>query len=129
MEKRCFTNVGGPPAMGPYSPAVAAGNLLFVSGQGPVKPDGSGVLRGTFEEEARLTLSNVKAVVEGAGSSLDKVVKVTAFLADMDRFAEFNKIYKEYFGSDCPARSCIQAARLPGGFQVEVEAIALLPGK
>ena len=129
MTKRCNPAPSGPPAMGPYSPSVAAGNLLFVSGQGPVKPDGSGVLRGTFEEEARLTLSNVKAVLEDAGSGLEHVVKVVIFLKDMDRFAELNGIYKEYFARDFPARSCVQVARLPADFQIEIECIAIVPGK
>jgi len=125
FEKKCISVASGPPAMGPYSKVVAAGPLLFISGQGPVKPDGSGVVKGTFEEETRQTLENLKTVIEGAGSSLEKVVKTTVFLADMDRFKEFNEIYKEYFQADAPARSCIQAGRLPADFQVEIEAIAL----
>ena len=127
MEKQCIFAPNGPPAQGPYSHAVAAGNLLFVSGQGPVAPDGSGLQRGTFEDEARLTLSNLKAVVEDAGSSLAAVVKVNVYLADIDKFAEFNAIYEEFFPTDCPARTCIQAGRLPFDIQVEVEAVALLP--
>lgn len=128
MEKRCMDIPGVPAPKAPYSAAVAAGSLLFVSGQVAVKPDGSGVLKdGSFEEEARLVLSNLKAVVEGAGSSMDRVVKVMVFLADMDKFGEFNKVYKEFFSDDPPARSCIQAGRLPVDFQVEVEAIAILP--
>lgn len=126
MEKRCIIAPNGPPAQGPYSHAVAVGNLLYVSGMGPVAPDGSGLKRGAFEDEVRLTLSNLKAVLEDAGSGLHKVVKVNAFLADMDRFAEFNEIYKEYFTSNFPARTCIQAGRLPFDIQVEVEAVAVL---
>ncbi|NIA15200.1 MAG: reactive intermediate/imine deaminase [Nitrospiraceae bacterium] len=127
MEKQCVFAPNGPPAQGPYSHAVAAGNLLFVSGQGPVAPDGSGLQRGTFEDEARLTLSNLKAVVEDGGSGLAQVVKVNVYLADIEKFGDFNEIYKEFFPSDCPARTCIQAGRLPFDIQVEVEAIALLP--
>jgi len=127
MEKRCIIAPNGPPAQGPYSHAVAAGNLLYVSGQGPVAPDGSGVQRGTIEEEARLTLSNLKAILEDAGSGLEHVVKVNAYLANMDDFAAFNEVYKEFFRSDFPARTCIQAGRLPFDIQVEVEAIAILP--
>jgi len=127
MEKRCIVSKNGPPAAGPYSHAVAAGNLLFVSGQGPLAKDGSGPMRGTFEEETRRTLDNLQAVLEDSGSSLGQVVKVTAFLLDIGNFGEFNRIYKEYFPSDCPARTCVQAARLPAGFQVEIEAIAIIP--
>ena len=129
MKKRCITAPGAPPAMGPYSHAVAAGNLLFVSGQGPLDPAGGGVIKGTFEEEARLTLSNVRAVLEDSGSSLQDVVKITIFITDMDNFKAFNKIYKEFFSEDCPARSCVQVAGLPADFQVEIEAIALIPGE
>jgi len=127
MEKRCIASPNGPPVAAPYSPAVAAGNLLFVSGQGPMARDGSGVVRGTFEEETRLTLDNLKTVLEDAGSSLEQVVKATVFLADMGNFGKFNEVYSAYFPENPPARTCIQAGRLPLDFQVEVEAIALLP--
>lgn len=127
MEKRCIFAPNGPPVQGPYSHAVAAGNLLFVSGQGPVAPDGSGLRKGTIEEEARLTLSNLKAVLEDAGSGLEHVLKVNAYLANMGDFAAFNEVYKEFFHSDFPARTCIQAGRLPFDIQVEIEAVAVLP--
>lgn len=126
MEKRCITAPNAPPALGPYSHAVAAGNLLFLSGQIPLAPDGSGVFKGSIEDETRLVLNNVKAVLEDAGSSLDRVVKVMAFLDDMNHFDAFNDVYKEFFAEDCPARSCVQVGRLPAGVKVEVEAIALL---
>ena len=126
MKKKCKTAPSGPPALGPYSHAVAAGDFLFVSGQGPFARDGSGLVRGDFEAEARATLENLKTVLEECGSSLKRVVKTTVFLTDMGRFKEFNGIYAEYFGEDPPARSCIQAAALPGGINVEVEAVALL---
>ncbi len=127
MEKRCIVSKNGPPAQGPYSHAVAAGGLLFVSGQGPVAPDGSGVKKGTLEDEARLTLSNLKIVLDDAGSGLQHVVKVNAYLADMDDFREFNEIYQEYFPMNPPARTCIQAGRLPFDIKVEIEAIAIIP--
>ncbi len=127
MKKRCFVSPNGAPVAGPYSPAVAAGNLLFVSGQIPMARDGSGIRRGTIEEETRQALDNLKAVLEDAGSGLAQVVKVSAFLSDMNDFAAFNQVYKEYFPSECPARICIQAGRLPLDSKVEVEAIAILP--
>lgn len=127
MNKRCVFSPNGAPAAGPYSHAVAAGNLLFVSGQVSVARDGSGPVRGGIEVEARQVLDNLRVLLEDAGSSLEQVVKVTAFLADMEHFGTFNAIYKEYFPSDYPARTCIQAGRLPLDFLVEVEAIAVLP--
>lgn len=129
MEKRCVFAPNGPPAQGPYSHAVAVGGLLFVSGQGPVAPDGSGLRKGTIQQEARLALSNLKAILDDAGSGLEHVVKVNVYLADMDHFAEFNEVYKEFFTSNYPARTCIQAGRLPFDIQVEIEAVAELPNR
>ena len=127
MDKRCILAPNGPPAQGPYSHAAAAGNLLFVSGQGPAAPDGSGLRKGTFEEEARLTFSNLKAVLDDAGSGLEHAVKVNVYLADIDNFGALNAIYEEFFTPDFPARTCIQAGRLPFDIQIEIEAIAILP--
>ncbi|HOJ33687.1 MAG TPA: Rid family detoxifying hydrolase [Candidatus Hydrogenedentes bacterium] len=127
MEKRCIVSPNAPPAAGPYSHAVIAGGFVFVSGQVALDPGGGGPRKGSFEEEARLALSNLKAILEDCGTSLEHVVKVTAFLSDMDNFAQFNTIYKEFFPAHYPARTCIQAGRLPLDFQVEVEAIAVLP--
>lgn len=127
MEKTCITAKNAPPAAGPYSHAVAAGNLLFLSGQGAMAPDGSGIQRGTIESETRQTLENIKAVLEDAGSSLAQVLKMTVYLKDMENFAAMNAIYKEYFPENPPARTCIQAGRLPLDFQVEMDAIAILP--
>lgn len=126
MPKEIRHSQSAPPAVGPYSHAVAAGGLLYVSGQGPMAPDGSGVRPGTIEEETRLTLENLKAVLSDCGSSMENVVKATVYLADMGNFAAMNGVYKEYFATNPPARTCIQAGRLPLGFQVEVDAIAVL---
>lgn len=126
LEKRCITAAGAPPAIGPYSHAVAAGNLLFLSGQIPLAPDGSGAVLGTVEEQSRLALSNMQTVLEEAGSSLDLVVKAMVFLTDMDDFAAFNAIYEEFLGDSRPARSCVAVSQLPAGVRVEVEVIALL---
>lgn len=127
MEKTCVFSKNAPPAAGPYSHAVTAGNLLFLSGQGAMAPDGSGIQRGTIESETRQTLENIKTVLNDAGSSLAQVVKMTVYLKDMENFAAMNAIYKEYFPENPPARTCIQAGRLPLDFQVEMDAIAILP--
>ena len=128
MSKQCIHAEKAPPAVGPYSHAVVANGFVFASGQCPFAPDGSGPLRGTIEEETHLAMQNVKAVLEAAGSSLPQVVKTTAYLADMANFQRFNAVYKEYFPENPPARTCIQAGRLPLDVQVEVDVIALLPG-
>ncbi len=128
MEKKCIHAEKAPPAVGPYSHAVVANGFVFASGQCPFAPDGSGPLRGTIEEETHLVMQNVKVVLEAAGAGLPNVVKTTAYLVDMANFQRFNAVYKEYFPENPPARTCIQAARLPLDVQVEVEVIALLPG-
>jgi 2-iminobutanoate/2-iminopropanoate deaminase len=126
MSKQCINAEGAPPAMGPYSHAVKAGNLLFLSGQGSLAADGSGIIRGTIEEETHQTFSNIKTVLAAAGATLSDVVKVLVFLKDMDNFKAVNAVYAEYFPENPPARSCIEAARLPGDMQVEIEVIAIL---
>jgi 2-iminobutanoate/2-iminopropanoate deaminase len=117
----------GPPATGaPYSPGIATGNLVFVSGQIHMDPETKQVLRGDFEGAVRLCISNVERVLRAAGTDLDHCVKIVVFLADMDNFSRLNKVYSEYFGDVKPARSCIQVARLPLDADVEIEAIAVL---
>lgn len=126
MKKAIFTDKG-PVTGGPYSQAIACGDLLFVSGQGPVDPKTREIVRGSLEEQVRLTLSNLKIILEAGKASLDNVLKITVFLADMDDFEPMNDIYKEYFTEDMPARTCIQAGRLPFDIKVEMDAIARIP--
>jgi 2-iminobutanoate/2-iminopropanoate deaminase len=123
MKKIIATKKAPPPA-GPYSPVVALGDLLFISGQGPMEMGSGKFQNDTLEREARLTLDNLKNILEDVGSSLQDVLKVTVYLADMDDFGEFNRIYAEYFPVSPPARTCIQAARLPGGIKLEIDVIA-----
>ena len=112
-----------PAAIGPYSQAVCVGNLIFTSGQISLDPE-TGVLKGnTIESQTRRVCKNLSAVLEAAGSSLDKVVKTTCFLSDMGDFAAFNSVYAEFF-TEKPARSCIASKGLPKGALVEIEAIA-----
>ena len=124
MEKKAIVPEGGAPPKGPYSPAVLWGDLVFVSGQGAVEP-GTGELKlSTAPEEFTLAMENVKSILEAAGSSLDKVLKVTLYLADMNDFQAVNEIYAGVFTEPFPARTTIQAGRLPLGLHVEVDVIA-----
>ena len=115
-----------PGAIGPYSQAVKTGNLLFTSGMIPIDPATGNLVEGGIEVQAEQALKNVKNLVEASGSSLDKVVKTVVFIKNMDDFAKVNEIYSKYFVSDCPARSCVEVARLPKDVLIEIEAIAEL---
>ena len=115
-----------PKAIGPYSQAVIAGELVFVSGQIPLDPATGEMVAESFEAQVKRALANVGAVLQAAGSGLTRVVKVNVYLTDMDRFAAFNQIYSQYFGEHRPARAVVQVSALPRGAQVEVEAVAAL---
>lgn len=122
--KQIVQTEAAPKPIGPYSQAVRAGNLVFVSGQGPIDPKTNQAVTAGIEAETRQVMENLKAILEAAGSSLDRAVKCGCFLANLDDFQAFNGVYREYFTSDPPARTTIQAARLPGGIRVEVDVIA-----
>ena len=113
-----------PKPVGPYSQGIRAGNLVFVSGQGALDPATGQPKRDSVEVESRQVMENLKTILEAAGSSLNRVVKSTCYLTDLADFQTFNKIYAEYFTQDPPARTTIQAARLPLDFKVEVDVIA-----
>lgn len=115
-----------PGAIGPYSQAVKTGNLLFTSGMIPIDPATGQLVEGGIEVQAEQALKNIKNLVEASGSSLEKVVKTVVFIKNMDDFAKVNEIYSKYFVSDCPARSCVEVARLPKDVLIEIEAIAEL---
>lgn len=121
MEKIYTKNA--PEAIGPYSQAVVTGGFIFTSGQIPINPETGNVEAEGIREQTDRICKNLRAVLEEAGSSLDKVVKTTCFLKSMGDFAEFNKVYAEYFCSK-PARSCVAAAALPKGVLAEIEVIA-----
>jgi 2-iminobutanoate/2-iminopropanoate deaminase len=114
----------GPKPAGPYSHAVVSGGFVFVSGQGPVDPE-TGTMPDAFADQVRQTLRNVQTILEAAGSSLENVVKVNAYVTDLTRFAEFNEVYKEFFRYEPPARTTVATSLL--GFLVEVDCIAALP--
>jgi 2-iminobutanoate/2-iminopropanoate deaminase len=109
---------------GPYSQAIIHEGLVYVSGQGAISPETNKVRLGTIEEEGELTLYNLRSILEEAGSSLDKVLKITVFLLDLKDYDRFNAIYRAYFKSDLPARTCVQAGNLLFGTRVEIDAIA-----
>ncbi len=123
--KNVIHTTHAPEAIGPYSQGIALDRLVFTSGQLPLVPETMVMIEGGIKEQARQSLANLKAVLEQAGATIDTVVKTTCFLADMNDFVAFNEVYTEVFGTDAaPARSCVQAARLPKDALVEVEAIA-----
>jgi 2-iminobutanoate/2-iminopropanoate deaminase len=115
-----------PQAIGPYSQAIKAGGFLFASGQIPIDPLTGQFVAGGIAEQTEQVLKNLSAVLQAGGSSLDRVVKTTVFLADMDEFALMNEVYGKYFGEGLPARATVQAARLPRDARVEIEAIAVV---
>jgi len=122
-EKKIISTNQAPAADGPYSQGIELGNLIFVSGQLPIDP-ATGVLVEGLVEQTKQSISNVKAVLEAAGSSLDKVLKTTVFIRDMRDFAKVNEIYSQYFTDKAPARSCFAVAGLPKDALVEIECIA-----
>lgn len=126
LEKRIFSTDSVPKPKGPYSQAVIHNGLMYISGQIPIDTKTGMMVRGTIEEETEIVLNNIKAIVESAGASMKDVLKVTCYLADMDDFGRFNDVYKEYFKEDPPARTTIQAGRLPLDVQIEIDAIAAL---
>lgn len=114
-----------PQAIGPYSQAIKAKGFLFVSGQLPVSPATGEFAPGGIEAQTRQSLENLKAILSAAGSSFEAVVKTTVFLKDMKDFVAMNGVYANYFTRDCPARACVQVARLPKDAMVEIELIAV----
>jgi 2-iminobutanoate/2-iminopropanoate deaminase len=115
-----------PKAIGPYSQAVRAGQLLFCSGQIPLDPATGVLIDGDIAAQTRRVLDNVGEILAAAGASFDRVVKTTVFLADMNDFAAMNEVYATYFAAPAPARSTVAAAGLPKGARIEIEVIAQL---
>ena len=124
MDKRAFASADAAPAVGPYSPCVGVGDMVFVSGQIPLGPDGK-VVAYTPKDQAHRSLDNLRLTLEAAGLGMKDVVKTTIFLQDMDDFGAVNEVYAEYFSEPYPARSTVQVARLPKDVRVEIEAIAV----
>ena len=126
MANQVIHTENAPAAIGPYSQAVKAGNLLFVSGQVPFVPETMEIVEGDVKAHTAQSLKNLQAILKEAGADFSNVVKTTVFIKDMNEFAQINEVYAEYFGENKPARACVEVARLPKDVKVEIELIAVL---
>ena len=123
--KEIVSTEKGPKAIGPYSQAVRANGFVFISGQGALEPATGALVEGGIAEQTTRALENLKGIVEAAGSSLDRAVKVTVFLKDINDFAAMNEVYARFFPKNRPARTTVEVARLPRDLRVEIDMIAL----
>ena len=127
MTNEVINTVDAPAALGPYSQGIKAGNTVYVSGQLPInEKTGELYTGGDIQEETRISLENVKAILEEAGASLNDVVKCTVYIKNMDQFGLINEIYGKFFTANKPARVCVEVARLPKNANVEIDAIAVI---
>lgn len=122
--KKVISTPKAPAAIGPYSQAIEINNMIFTSGIIPINPANGTLVDGSVEEQTKQVFDNMKGLLEDAGTSLDKVIKTTVFIKDMNDFSRVNEVYASYFDGDYPARSCVEVARLPKDVLIEVEAIA-----
>jgi len=123
---KIISTAEAPQAIGPYSQAICANGFVFVSGQIPINPKNSEILRGTVTEQTDQVLRNLQTILKEAGSSLEKVVKTTVYLSSMSDFEEMNKKYAEYFSSTKPARATVEVGKLPKDVSVEIDAVAII---
>ena len=128
MTKEIISTENAPQAIGPYSQAVKAGNLMFISGQIPLDPKTGDLVSESIEDQAKQVLDNVKSICEASGNSLDDIVKISIFLTDLNNFSVVNDVMKEYFSEPYPARATVEVSGLPLGVNVEIEAIVLING-
>ena len=126
MKKQAVQTTKAPGAIGPYSQAIRAGNLLFVSGQIPLDPTSGDLIRSGIADETKKVLENLRAILEAAGGNLNDIVKTTIFLKDMNQFAAVNEVYGSFFSQPFPARATVEVSRLPKDVNVEIEAVANL---
>src|SRR5262245_50338946 len=124
--RKAVTSPDAPAAIGPYSQAIRAGNLLFLSGQIPLDPKTGSLVDGGIEPQTHQVFKNIGAILEAAGASFDNVVSASVFLADMNEFGKMNEIYATYFSSPAPARATVQVTRLPKDCRVEIQVTAVL---
>jgi len=124
--KKVISTDHAPKAIGPYSQAIVANGFAFLSGQIPLDPSTNTMIEGDITAQTERVLQNVKGLLEACGSSLGQVVKTTVFIKDMGEFAKMNEVYAKYFSENAPARSTVEAARLPRDVRVEIDCIALI---
>ena len=124
MSKKVIATGDAPAAVGPYSQAIVSNGLVFCSGQIPLDPATGELVGGSIAEQTRRCMENLAAVLEAAGSSPDRIVKVNAFLTDMADYPEFNEAYGEFFGDEPPARAAVAVAALPKAAEIEIECVA-----
>ena len=122
--KKIISTPKAPAAIGPYSQAIEFNNMIFTSGVIPIDPATNTLVEGDITVQAKQAIGNLAALLKEAGSSTDNVIKTTVFIKDMNDFTKVNEIYAQYFDKDCPARSCVEVARLPKDVLIEIEAIA-----
>lgn len=126
MNKTIINTQNAPAAIGPYSQGVKVGNLVYTSGQLPIDVESGELIKDDVKKATEMSIKNAKAILEEAGSSLDKVIKTLIFVRDMNDFAAVNEVYGKYFTENYPARSCVQAAKLPLDAPVEIEMIGIV---
>lgn len=122
--KKIISTPKAPAAIGPYSQAIEFNGMIFTSGMIPINPEDGSLVTGTIEQQAQQAIGNLAALLQEAGSGVDKVIKTTVFIKNMDDFAKVNEIYSKFFKTECPSRSCVEVARLPKDVLIEIEAIA-----
>ena len=128
MSKEIISTENAPQAIGPYSQAVKAGGLMFISGQIPLNPETGDLVLGSIEDEANQVLQNIKSICEAAGHGMEDIVKITIFLTDLGNFATVNEVMKKHFSEPYPARATVEISGLPLGVNVEIEAIVSTNG-
>ncbi len=126
MDRQPIVTAKAPAAIGPYSQGISAGELVFVSGQTPLKADGT-MINGSVAEQTEQCLKNIQEVLRAAGLAMDRVVKTTVYMTDLGRFAEMNEVYARGFTAPFPARATVQVSALPKGAAVEIDAVAVRP--
>ncbi|MFC1890906.1 Rid family detoxifying hydrolase [Thermodesulfobacteriota bacterium] len=125
-DKECFETEKAPCMGGPYSQAVIHNGMIYLTAQGPLNPETNKAQLGTIEEETMLSMDNIRTILEEAGSSLEKILQVNVYLLRIKDYSRFNEVYRGYFQKDFPARSCIEAAKLPFGFSVQLSVVAYI---